>query len=168
MDGKLFILVSVLDVKDVVKQFVKQFFLKVKLMVQFVRFDGNQYGVYWGIYNNMKVFFDYKNNLFVQQVKGVVDVFLWQNDIDWVKVKVDGVEGVIICLGYGWGNSVDKKVQCNINECKCLGILFGIYWYLYVYDVNCVCVEGNDVVVKFCQMGVDLNDLRYLVFYDLE
>lgn len=167
-DGKSFIPVSVSDVKDAVKQPVKQSSSKVKSTVQLARFDGNQYGAHWGTYNNTKAFFDYKNNLFVQQAKGVVDVSSWQNDIDWAKAKADGAEGAIIRLGYGWGNSADKKAQRNINECKRLGIPFGIYWYSYAYDANCARAEGNDVVAKLRQMGVDPNDLRYPVFYDLE
>lgn len=167
-DGKSFIPVSVSDVKDAVKQPVKQSSSKVKSTVQLARFDGNQYGAHWGTYNNTKAFFDYKDNLFVQQAKGVVDVSSWQNDIDWAKAKADGVEGAIIRLGYGWGNSADKKAQRNINECKRLGIPFGIYWYSYAYDANCARAEGNDVVAKLRQMGVDPNDLRYPVFYDLE
>ena len=167
-DGKSFIPVSVSDVKDAVKQPVKQSSSKVKSTVQLAVFDGNQYGAHWGTYNNTKAFFDYKNNLFVQQAKGVVDVSSWQNDIDWAKAKADGAEGAIIRLGYGWGNSADKKAQRNINECKRLGIPFGIYWYSYAYDANCARAEGNDVVAKLRQMGVDPNDLRYPVFYDLE
>ena len=56
-----------------------------------------------GTYNNTKAFFDYRNNLFAQQAKGVIDVSSWQGDIDWAKAKADGVEGAIIRLGYGLG-----------------------------------------------------------------
>ena len=60
----------------------------------------------------------------------------------------DGVEGVIIRLGYGWGNNADKKAQRNISECKKLGIPFGIYWYSYADTPSIAKEEGTDVVAK--------------------
>lgn len=171
-DGESFIPVSASDVKDAVeqpvKQSVEQSSLKGGSTVRLTKFESNEYGAHWGTYNGTKAFFDYRNNLFVQQAKGVIDVSSWQNDIDWVKSKADGVEGAIIRLGYGWGNSADKKAQRNINECKRLGIPFGIYWYSYAYDANCARAEGNDVAAKLRQMGVSPNDLKYPVYYDLE
>lgn len=171
-DGESFIPVSASDVKDAVEQSVKQSVeqssLKGGSTVRLTKFESNEYGAHWGTYNGTKAFFDYRNNLFVQQAKGVIDVSSWQNDIDWVKAKADGVEGAIIRLGYGWGNSADKKAQRNINECKRLGIPFGIYWYSYAYDANCARAEGNDVAAKLRQMGVSPNDLKYPVYYDLE
>ena len=171
-DGESFIPVSASDVKDAVEQSVKQSVeqssSKNGATVKLAKFDGNDYGAHWGTYNNTKAFFDYRNNLFVQQAKGVIDVSSWQGDIDWAKAKADGVEGAIIRLGYGWGNYADAKAQRNINECKRLGIPFGIYWYSYAYDANCARAEGNDVAAKLRQMGVSPNDLKYPVYYDLE
>ena len=120
-NGESFIPVSAEDVKNAVAD----------ANVQLSKFESNEYGAHWGTYNNSKAFFDYQNNLFVQQAKGVIDVSGWQGDIDWAKAKADGVEGVIIRLGYGEGNNADKKAQRNISECKRLGIPFGIYWYSY-------------------------------------
>lgn len=171
-DGESFIPVSALDVKDAVEQSVKQSVeqssSKNGATVKLAKFDGNDYGAHWGTYNNTKAFFDYRNNLFVQQAKGVIDVSSWQGDIDWAKAKADGVEGAIIRLGFGWGNDADTKAQRNINECKRLGIPFGIYWYSYAEDADGAKHEGSDVVSKLRQMGVSPNDLKYPVYYDLE
>lgn len=171
-DGESFIPVSASNVKDAVEQSVKQSVeqssSKNGATVKLAKFDGNDYGAHWGTYNNTKAFFDYRNNLFVQQAKGVIDVSSWQGDVDWAKAKADGVEGAIIRLGYGWGNYADAKAQRNINECKRLGIPFGVYWYSYAYDANCARAEGNDVAAKLRQMGVSPNDLKYPVYYDLE
>ena len=171
-DGESFIPVSASDVKDAVEQPVKQSAeqssLKGGSTVRLAKFESNEYGAHWGTYNGTKAFFDYRNNLFVQQAKGVIDVSSWQGDVDWAKAKADGVEGAIIRLGYGWGNYADAKAQRNINECKRLGIPFGIYWYSYAYDANCARAEGNDVAAKLRQMGVSPNDLKYPVYYDLE
>lgn len=136
--------------------------------VQTTKFESNEYGAHWGTYNNTKAFFDYQNNLFVQQAKGVIDVSGWQGDIDWAKAKADGVEGVVIRLGYGWGNNADKKAQRNISECKRLGIPFGIYWYSYADTPSIAKEEGTDVVAKLKQFGVNPSDLAYPVYYDLE
>lgn len=136
--------------------------------VQTAKFESNDYGAHWGTYNNSKAFFDYQNNLFVQQAKGVIDVSGWQGDIDWAKAKADGVEGVIIRLGYGEGNNADKKAQRNISECKRLGIPFGIYWYSYADTPALAKEEGADVVAKLKQFGVNPSDLAYPVYYDLE
>lgn len=136
--------------------------------VQTTKFESNDYGAHWGTYNNTKAFFDYQNNLFVQQAKGVIDVSGWQGDIDWAKAKADGVEGAIIRLGYGEGNNADKKAQRNISECKRLGIPFGIYWYSYADTPALAKEEGADVVAKLKQFGVNPSDLAYPVYYDLE
>lgn len=157
-NGESFIPVSAEDVKNAVAD----------ANVQLSKFESNEYGAHWGTYNNSKAFFDYQNNLFVQQAKGVIDVSGWQGDIDWAKAKADGVEGVIIRLGYGEGNNADKKAQRNISECKRLGIPFGIYWYSYADTPALAKEEGTDVVAKLKQFGVNPSDLSYPVYYDLE
>lgn len=157
-NGESFIPVSAEDVKNAV----------VDANVQLSKFESNEYGAHWGTYNNTKAFFDYQNNLFVQQAKGVIDVSGWQGDIDWAKAKADGVEGAIIRLGYGEGNNADKKAQRNISECKRLGIPFGIYWYSYADTPALAKEEGTDVVAKLKQFGVNPSDLAYPVYYDLE
>lgn len=171
-DGESFIPVSASDVKDAVEQPVKQSAeqssLKGGSTVRLAKFESNEYGAHWGTYNGTKAFFDYRNNLFVQQAKGVIDVSSWQGDVDWAKAKADGVEGAIIRLGFGWGNDADTKAQRNISECKRLGIPFGIYWYSYAEDADGAKHEGSDVVSKLRQMGVSPNDLKYPVYYDLE
>ena len=157
-NGESFIPVSAEDVKNAVAD----------ANVQLSKFESNEYGAHWGTYNNTKAFFDYQNNLFVQQAKGVIDVSEWQGDIDWAKAKADGVEGAIIRLGYGEGNNADKKAQRNISECKRLGIPFGIYWYSYADTPSLAKEEGTDVVAKLKQFGVNPSDLAYPVYYDLE
>lgn len=157
-NGESFIPVSAEDVKNAVAD----------ANVQLSKFESNEYGAHWGTYNNSKAFFDYQNNLFVQQAKGVIDVSGWQGDIDWAKAKADGVEGAIIRLGYGEGNNADKKAQRNISECKRLGIPFGIYWYSYADTPSIAKEEGADVVAKLKQFGVNPSDLAYPVYYDLE
>lgn len=136
--------------------------------VRNIALQNNGYGAYWGSYNGTPAFFEAGGNLFAQQAKGVIDVSQWQGDIDWQAVKNSGVEGAIIRISYGWGNDYDPKAIRNINECKRLGIPFGVYIYSYAYDSAGAAAEGQDVVAKLRGAGVSPSDLSYPVFYDLE
>ena len=102
-NGESFIPVSAEDVKNAVADAndansAQSQSSQSNTKVQTAKFESNDYGAHWGTYNNSKAFFDYQNNLFVQQAKGVIDVSGWQGDIDWDKAKADGVEGAIIRL----------------------------------------------------------------------
>ncbi|WEV53122.1 GH25 family lysozyme [Bifidobacterium sp. ESL0704] len=131
--------------------------------------QNNQYGAYWGSYNNTPSFFERGGKLFAQQAKGVVDVSEHQGTIDWQTAKRAGVEGAIIRISFGWGNRLDYQAQRNINECKRLGIPFGIYMYSYAYDWSSARQEGLDTVNKLKnQLHVNPGDLSYPVYYDLE
>lgn len=130
--------------------------------------QNNQYGAYWGWHNNTQAFFERGGNLFAQQAKGVVDVSEHQGGIDWQTAKNSGVEGAIIRIGFGWGNRMDYQAARNVSECKRLGIPFGVYLYSYAYDNNSAWAEGNDVVNKLRQLGVNPGDLTFPVYYDLE
>ena len=129
---------------------------------------GNEYGAYWGTFNNTSAFFEADGTLFAQQAKGVIDVSEWQGEIDWEAAKNAGVEGAIIRISYGWNNGFDKYALRNISECKRLGIPFGIYSYSYAYDSASAAAEGADIVNLMRQAGVQPGDLSYPVFYDLE
>lgn len=129
---------------------------------------GNEYGAYWGTFNNTPAFFEADGTLFAQQAKGVIDVSEWQGEIDWEAAKNAGVEGAIIRISYGWNNGFDKYALRNISECKRLGIPFGIYSYSYSYDKATAAAEGADIVNLLRQAGVSPGDLGYPVFYDLE
>ncbi|EEP21750.1 glycosyl hydrolase family 25 [Bifidobacterium angulatum DSM 20098 = JCM 7096] len=139
-----------------------------KATVRLASLPNNEYGAYWGTYNGTPAFFESNGNLFVQQAKGVIDVSEWQGDIDWAKAKSAGVEGAIIRISYGWGNGYDKKALRNISECKRLGIPFGIYMYSYAENSGNAASEGADVASLLRKAGVNLNDLQYPVYYDLE
>lgn len=64
-----------------------------------------------------------------------IDVSQWQKNIDWQKVKNDGIEFAMIRAGYGQGN-IDPKFVRNISECNRLGIPCGIYWFSYAYTTE--------------------------------
>ncbi|WEV63899.1 GH25 family lysozyme [Bifidobacterium sp. ESL0732] len=136
--------------------------------VRNVSLGNGDWGAYWGSYNNTPAFFEAGGNLFAQQAKGVVDVSEYQGNIDWQTAKNNGVEGAIIRVGFGWGNRFDYQAQRNINECKRLGIPFGIYFYSYAATPSEGAYEGSDLVGKLRSVGVNPSDLSYPIFYDLE
>ena len=63
----------------------------------------------------------------------VIDVSVHNGNIDWAKVKKDGVQGAIIRCGYGSDKTSqdDKKFSNNINGAIKNGVPFGIYIYSY-------------------------------------
>lgn len=130
--------------------------------------QNNEYGAYWGTYGGAQAFFEKGGSLFAQNAKGVVDVSEHNGTIDWVKAKANGVQGVIIRLGFGWGNRLDYQARQNISECKRLGIPFGIYWYSYAYQNYQAQREADTLITQLRQLGVSPSDLSYPVFYDLE
>lgn len=173
-DGESFIPVSAADVKEKVAanggdvNAVSSKTRAANASVKLAALQNNEYGAHWGTYNGTQAFFDARNNLFAQQAKGVIDVSVWQNTIDWQAVKNAGVEGAIIRLSYGWGNGFDTQAKRNISECKRLGIPFGVYVFSYAESAADGASEGADVVNLLRQAGVNPGDLSYPVFYDLE
>lgn len=65
-------------------------------------------------------------------IKGI-DVSEFQGQIDWDKVKADGVEFAILRVGFGMDlkSQDDKYIERNISECERLGIPIGVYLFSY-------------------------------------
>ena len=67
------------------------------------------------------------------KAKKIIDVSKFQGDIDWQRVKDDGVEAAYIRLGYrGYSSGeivVDEKYEDNISACNELGIDCGVYFF---------------------------------------
>jgi GH25 family lysozyme M1 (1,4-beta-N-acetylmuramidase) len=64
--------------------------------------------------------------------KKLIDVSKHNGDIDWAKVKADGIDGVIIRAGYG--KMIKQKDPCfekNYAGAMAAGLLVGAYWYSY-------------------------------------
>ncbi len=65
----------------------------------------------------------------------VVDVSLWQGEIDWEAVAADGVEGAMIrigCRGYGSETGVlveDERFRENLAGAKRAGLAVGAYFF---------------------------------------
>ena len=62
-----------------------------------------------------------------------IDVSHHQGQIDWEKVKADGIDFAIIRCGYGEDKTEydDRWWEYNTSECERLGIPYGVYLYSY-------------------------------------
>lgn len=91
-----------------------------------------------------------------------IDVSRHNGDIDWAKVKADGVKFVMIRAGYG-ANNIDDKFVRNIKECNRLGIPCGVYWFSYAYTTEMAKKEA-----QYCLKAVKPYKLEYPIAFDLE
>lgn len=95
--------------------------------------------------NNRKYMF---NNNGIITSKFGIDVSEFQKDIDWEKVKADGVQFAILRCGYGMNQTDqdDTRFKKNIAECKRLGIPFGIYLFSYANTLEKAESEADHVL----------------------
>lgn len=94
----------------------------------------------------------------------VIDISYYQGNIDFAKVKKDGIEGVIIRAGYGKGN-IDKKFSDYMEKAVAAGLHIGIYWFSYAYSVS---MAKNEA--KMCLSIIDgyKDKIDLPVFFDWE
>lgn len=94
-----------------------------------------------------------------------IDVSEHNGDIDWEKVKEDGVEFAIIRCGYGQDltKQDDKKWIRNVEACERLGIPYGVYIYSYATDTTKAAGEADHVLRL-----IKGHNLSYPVYFDME
>ena len=98
----------------------------------------------------------------------VIDVSVYQGNIDWEKVKPQ-INGAIIRIGYGndQTNQDDTYAIRNIKECERLGIPWGPYIYSYAYNTSMIQSEYNHLkrVIKGFKpsypLYLDLEENKY-------
>ena len=85
-------------------------------------------------------FKDAKEKYKKENAKFGIDVSKWQKNIDWKKVKEQGIDFVIIRMGYQDGFdgevSLDPYFKQNISGCLDNGISFAIYFSSYAKNVE--------------------------------
>lgn len=64
-------------------------------------------------------------------MKKIIDISTYQSNINWNKVKADGIDGVIVRAGYDL--TEDKRFKEHINGAHKVGLPVGIYWFSYAY-----------------------------------
>lgn len=96
-----------------------------------------------------------------------IDVSKWQGDIDWDKVKADGVEFVMIRCGYRGSVTgalvEDPNFLANIRGAKRAGLKVGVYFFTQAVN-EVEAVEEASMVIALC----DGYDLDYPVVIDSE
>lgn len=96
-------------------------------------------------------------------IKGI-DVSKWQGDIDWNKVKADGINFAIIRAGYGkLASQKDPKFDTNVTNAKKAGINCGVYWYSYATTVEEAYQEA-----EACYSIIKGYSFEYPIVFDIE
>ena len=99
---------------------------------------------------------EYKNN---NTLIGI-DVSKWQGDIDFQKVKEEGVEFVFIKLGGQNGINgeyyLDPKFERNIEGFKNVDIPVGLYFYSYSNNINNAIKDAKWVIEQIKDYKIDL------------
>ena len=77
-----------------------------------------------------------------------IDVSSHQGQIDWAKVKNDGVEFAMIRIGWGSEDKTqdDDYGARNMAECKRLGIPYGVYLFSYAMDETDAASEAQHIL----------------------
>lgn len=95
-----------------------------------------------------------------------IDVSTWQGEIDWQKVKADGIEFAMLRSSFGKENpdkQTDNRFYQNMKNAKAAGVPVGAYHYSYATSVEDAKQEADFFlsVVKGCQF-------EYPVAFDIE
>lgn len=95
-----------------------------------------------------------------------IDVSTWQGDIDWNKVKADGIEFAMLRSSFGKENpdkQTDNKFWQNYRNAKAAGVPVGAYHYSYATSVEAAKQEAD-----FFLGIVDECQFEYPVAFDIE
>lgn len=95
-----------------------------------------------------------------------IDVSTWQGDIDWNKVKADGIEFAMLRSSFGKENpdkQTDNKFWQNYRNAKAASVPIGAYHYSYATTVEDAKKEADFFlsIVKGCQF-------EYPIAFDIE
>ncbi len=96
-----------------------------------------------------------------------IDVSKWQKEIDWDKVKNDGIDFAIIRCGYRGSSTgsliIDPYFEQNIKGAKAAGIKVGVYFFTQAVNE----VEAVEEASMALSLVKDY-DLEYPIFFDTE
>lgn len=93
-----------------------------------------------------------------------IDLSVWNEDVDYTKLKEQGIEFAIIRCGYGKDKSQkDKMFEKHYEGLRQAGIKIGCYHYSYCNNINNAILEAEN-----CLEYIKGKDFDLPVFYDLE
>ena len=103
----------------------------------------------------------------VQAAHQVIDVSSYQGQIDWQRVKADGIDEAYIRLGYrGWGTGeilLDEQFKNNIENAKAAGVRVGVYFFS-----QAISVEEAEEEAEFVLQNLEGYELDLPVAFDTE
>lgn len=132
---------------------------------QYYSSDGISYLTGWQTINNRRYYF--ANSGAKTSLTGI-DVSTWQNGtIDWKKVKADGIDYVMIRVGFR-GNStgslvLDNRFEKHYAGAKAVGLKVGVYFFSQSINVQ----EAVDEA-QFTLEVLKTHPIDYPVAYDIE
>ena len=97
-------------------------------------------------------------------VKKIIDISVWNGDIDFKKVKNSDVDGIILRLGYG-SYSEDANFQKYLAEIKKYNIPYGIYLFSYSETKEEAISEAEFVLKEIKQHNLNPT---LGIYYDIE
>lgn len=92
-------------------------------------------------------------------MKQGIDVSKWQSQIDWQKVKADGIDFAIIRIGYCYNNGalkLDSAFTQHIKGALAAGLDVGIYLYSYATTVQAARRAAQEVIKAIKTVQADL------------
>lgn len=93
-----------------------------------------------------------------------IDVSTYQRNVDYKKVKADGIDFVIIRAGYGKDISQkDREFERHYANAKAAGLGVGAYWYSYATSIADAKKEAAT-----CLQAIKGKRFEYPIFYDIE
>ncbi|MBR0374882.1 MAG: Ig-like domain-containing protein [Mogibacterium sp.] len=105
----------------------------------------------------------------VTNIKYGIDVSTWQDNIDWKKVKADGIDFAFIRVGFRGSSSgklvLDNKYVRNITNAKAAGLKVGVYFFSQAKTYQEGVEEADFVYKQIRQYKLDLPvviDTEYL------
>lgn len=91
----------------------------------------------------------------------------YQTNVDFKKVKADGIDYVILHAGYGdtlsYPNQKDPKFNEHYKNAKAAGLKVGAYWYSYAQSVEAAKREAES-----CIAMLKGKQFEYPIYFDLE
>ena len=93
-----------------------------------------------------------------------VDVSEFQQNIDFNKMKNDGIKAVIIRAGYGReASQKDSMFESHYKNAKSENMMIGVYWYSYADSVG-----DAEKEAKACLECIKNKSIDMPIYYDLE
>ena len=97
-------------------------------------------------------------------MKKGIDISAWQDEVDYSKLKEQGIEFAIIRCGYGKNsNQKDKMFEKHYKGLKNNGIKVGCYLYSYASSIYGATLEAEN-----CLNFIKGKEFDFPVFYDIE